>query len=166
MTMKPGDRLPETAFVVMGASGPEVRTTSDVFHGRRVALFGVPGAYTPVCHAEHLPGIVSLCGTLHQHGIDTVACTSVNDIFVLDRWARELGAVEKVLMLSDGNADFAIKSGLAVDLRKFGLGYRSNRYAMLVANATVRLLNVEDVLMRHDKSSAANMCSTMEHAAV
>jgi glutaredoxin/glutathione-dependent peroxiredoxin len=164
MTVAVGDRLPEAGFVVMGRDGPEVKTTSQIFQNRRVALFGVPGAYTPVCHSEHLPGIVSLHDSLQQHGVDAVACTSTNDIFVMDRWSIELGAVEKVLMLADGNADFAIKTGLAVDLRKFGLGYRSNRYAMLVSNGIVRVLNVEDVLMKHDKASAEKLCENLEQA--
>ena len=162
MRVKEGESLPQAAFMTMGSAGPEIKTTNDVFRGRRVALFGLPGAYTPVCHAEHLPGIVALQKTLRQHGIDVVACTAVNDVFVLDRWANELGAQSSVLMLADGNADFAIRAGLAVDLTKYGLGIRSNRYALLAADGEVRVINVEDVLMRHDKSSAASLCERID----
>jgi peroxiredoxin len=160
--IREGERLPEATFVVMAKSGPELKSTAEIFSGRRVALFGLPGAFTPVCHKEHLPGIVALHDSLQQHGIETVACTAVNDVFVLTRWARDFGAREKILMLADGNADFAVKSGLAVDLTQFGLGIRSNRYAMLVADGAVTLLNVEDVLSNHDKSSAASLCSRMD----
>lgn len=162
MTVRQGEQLPDANFVVMGASGPEVKTTTDIFDGKRVALFGLPGAYTPICHKEHLPGIVALHDSLRQNGIDIIACTAVNDVFVLNRWARDHNARGKVLMLADGNGDFAIKSGLAVDLSEFGLGIRSNRYAMFVADRQVSLLSVEDVLSNHDKSSAASLCGMME----
>jgi glutaredoxin/glutathione-dependent peroxiredoxin len=159
MAIGEGDRLPDATFVVMEPAGPAMRTTREIFDDKRVALFGLPGAYTPVCHKEHLPGIVALHDTLRQHGIDTVACTSVNDVFVLNRWSRDHAARGKVLMLADGNADFAIKAGLAVDLVEFGLGIRSNRYAMFVANGAVTVLSVEDVLSEHDKSSANSLCA-------
>lgn len=163
--IREGEPLPEATFVVMEKLGPELKSTRDIFAGRRVALFGLPGAYTPVCHKEHLPGIVALHGTLQEHGIDTIACTAVNDVFVLARWARDHGAKGKVLMLADGNADFAVKSGLAVDLTQFGLGIRSNRYAMLVADGSVTMLNVESVLSEHNQSSAANLCAKMDEMA-
>lgn len=156
-----GERLPDAAFTVMGASGPEVKPTAEIFSGYSVALFALPGAYTPVCHREHLPGIVALCDTLIASGVDIVACTSVNDVFVLDRWGRDHDSKGKVLMLADGNAEFALKTGLAIDLSKFGLGIRSNRYVMLVSDGVVKLLNVEESLMNHDKSSAKNLCSLM-----
>lgn len=162
MTLKEGDRLPEAAFFVMSDNGPEVRTTADVFDGRTVALFGLPGAYTPVCHASHLPGIVRMHDTLVKQGVDIVACTAVNDIFVLDRWSMEVGALGKIFMLADGNADFATRCGLSVDLRKYGLGLRSNRYAMVVRDGVVVMLGVEDVLMHHDKSSADTLHSKLQ----
>lgn len=165
MTLKQGDRLPDVMFGVMTAEGPALKSTKDIFGGHRVALFGLPGAYTPVCHRQHLPGIVALQPTLECHGIDTVACTAVNDVFVLDRWAKEVGARGKVVMLADGNGDFAVRSGLAVDLREFGFGIRSNRYAMLVADGAVKLISVEDVLTAHEKSSATTLCSMMEAVA-
>jgi peroxiredoxin len=163
--IKVGDQLPDTVFTVMGAQGPETRSAAAVFGGRSVALFALPGAYTPVCHKEHLPGIIALANEIKRRGIDTVACTAVNDIFVLHHWAHEHGADGKVLMLADGNAEFALKTGLAVDLTKFGLGIRSMRYAMLVGNRAVKLLNVEEALLNHDKSSAATFCLIAQNAA-
>lgn len=159
MMIRVGDQIPDTVFTVMGARGPEMRSSADVFLRRSVALFALPGAYTPVCHKEHLPGIVALCDEIKSKGIETIACTAVNDIYVLDRWSREMGADGKVLMLADGNAEFAIKAGLAVDLTRFGLGVRSMRYVMLVANGAVKLLNIDEVITSHDKSSAATLCS-------
>jgi peroxiredoxin len=161
MTIRIGDRVPEAAFTVMGTDGPELRTTGELFSDRVVALFAMPGAYTPVCHREHLPGIIAVSSDLMSRGVDTIACTAVNDIFVLERWAEEHGNAGRLLMLADGNAEFALKAGLAVDLSKFGLGIRSNRYVMLVGNCTVRLLEVEDALLSHDKSSAKNLCRLM-----
>jgi glutaredoxin/glutathione-dependent peroxiredoxin len=160
--IKVGERLPDAAFTAMGPTGPEVKSTADVFNGRSVALFALPGAYTPVCHRQHLPGIVALGDVLRSQGIDTIACTAVNDVFVLDHWIHEHDPNGKVLMLADGNAEFALKTGLAVDLSRFGLGIRSNRYVMLVADGAVRILSVEDSLMSHDKSSAKTLCSLME----
>lgn len=162
--VKLGDPLPDTVFVAMGPAGPEAKSTNEVFAGRNVALFGLPGAYTPICHAEHLPGILALYDVLKQHGIDMIACTAVNDIFVLDRWARDCGAQDKVLMLADGNGDFAHKAGLAVDLSQYGLGVRSNRYTMLVADGSVKLLSVEDVAVKLEKSSAEVLCTMMDQA--
>ncbi len=160
--IKEGDRLPDTSFVVMESGVPEVKSTRAIFEGRRVALFGLPGAYTPVCHKEHLPGIVSLSDKLKGLGIDLVACTSVNDVFVLDRWSKDHGARGKVRMLADGSAEFAIKTGLAVDLSEFGLGVRSSRYAMIVADGALSLLSVEDTLSDHAKSSATFLCTAIE----
>lgn len=165
MTIKEGDRLPDSVFVVMGESGPETRSVSDVFDGQKVALFGMPGAYTPVCHKEHLPGIVALHDILKQKGIDTVACTAVNDIFVMDRWAQELGGKDKVAMLADGNGDFAVNTGLAVDMSKYGLGIRSNRYAMIAIDRVVQLVSIEDMVMHHEKSSARIVTDQLDQAA-
>lgn len=156
--IKEGDRLPEASFVVMQGRSATKRSAEEIFAGRRVALFGLPGAYTPVCHKEHLPGIVAMVDALGKSGVDLVACTSVNDIFVLNRWAREHAAQRKVMMLADGNAEFATRTGLAVDLSEFGLGVRSNRYAMVVRDGTVEILNVEAALSDHKASSAASLC--------
>jgi len=162
MTMKKGDLIPDAQFVVMEDGNPVAKTTDDLFGGQNVALFGLPGAYTPVCHKEHLPGIVQLHDVLRQNGIDLIACTAVNDVFVLNRWADELGANDKVLMLADGNAEFAIKSGLAFDMRRYGLGVRSSRYAMLVADKKVTLLSIEGEVMEHKVSSAQHLNKQVE----
>ncbi len=112
MMIKAGEQIPDAVFTTMGPAGPEARSTADIFHGRAVALFAVAGAYTPTCHKQHLPGIIALSDEIKRMGIDTVACIAVNDIFVLDHWANEHGGTEKVLMLADGNAEFALKTGL------------------------------------------------------
>ena len=159
MTIKVGDRLPDVTFATMGANGPEKRKTSDIFAGKKVALFAVPGAYTPTCHKSHMPGFVDRAGELAAKGIDTIACTAVNDVFVLDNWSKDTGAAGKIEMLADGSGDFAKALGLEIDLSGFGLGVRSKRYAMLVDNGVVKVLNVEDSPPVAEKSSAANLCS-------
>lgn len=159
MTIKVGDKLPDVTFTVMGADGPETRSTADVFSGKNVALFAVPGAYTPTCHQQHLPGFLNHLGDLQQRGVDTVACTAVNDIFVLTHWAKDLAADGKIVMLSDGSADFAKATGLDIDLTSRGFGVRSKRYAMLVEDGVVKVLNIEDAPPQHDKSSATTLCS-------
>lgn len=164
MKIKVGDRLPDATFMVMSAEGPKPMSTNDVFSGKKVALFAVPGAYTPTCHKQHMPGFVTRLDELTGKGIETVACTAVNDAFVLDNWARDTGAAGKVLMLADGSADFATAVGLEIDLSKFGLGIRSKRYAMLVEDGVVKILNVEDAPSAHDKSSAATLCSLIDHS--
>lgn len=164
MSIKVGDRLPEAKFTVMGADGPEPRTTEEVFAGRKVALFAVPGAYTPTCHKQHMPGFIERVDELKGRGIDTIACTAANDIFVLTSWASDTGATDKVQMLADGNADFAKAIGLDVDLSAFGLGTRSKRYAMLVEDGVVKVLNVEDAPSQHDKASATTLCSAIDRS--
>ncbi len=164
MTIKVGDRLPETTFTVMGPDGPASRTTAEVFSGKKVALFAVPGAYTPTCHKQHLPGFVDREAELKGKGVDTIACTAVNDVFVLAHWAKDCDAEGKVLMLADGSAEFAKKIGLDIDLTARGLGVRSKRYAMLVDDGVVKMLNVEDAPPAHDKSSAATMCSMIDRS--
>ena len=116
MTIKPGDRLPDAKFTVMGADGPTAKTLNDVFSGKKVALFAVPGAYTPTCHKNHMPGFVDRVDEFKAKGIDTVACTAVNDIFVLTNWANDSGAAGKIEMLADGSGDFAKAIGLDIDL--------------------------------------------------
>jgi glutaredoxin/glutathione-dependent peroxiredoxin len=159
MTIKVGDRLPDATFTTMSAEGPKPMTTSEVFGGKKVALFAVPGAYTPTCSRQHLPGYVQRYDELKSKGFDTVACTAVNDIFVLSAWAKDAGAEGKVVMLADGSADFAKKLGLDIDLTARGLGVRSRRYSMIVEDGVVKSLNVEEVPSNHDKSSAALLCT-------
>src|SRR3954453_8982513 len=116
MTIKPGDSLPDAQFRVMSADGPMVRTTSDVFGGRKMVLFAVPGAYTPTCHKNHLPGFLAHRDEILAKGIDAIAVTSVNDVFVMDSWARSSGAAGKIDFLADGNGDFARAIGMERDL--------------------------------------------------
>ena len=154
MTIKVGDRLPEAIFTIMGAEGPQQVSTADFFGGKKIALFAVPGAYTPTCHKQHMPGFVANSDEFKNKGIDAIACTSVNDVFVLTQWAKDSGAEGKITMLADGSADFAKKLGLEIDLTARGLGVRSKRYSMVVDNGVVSVLNVEDAPPQHDKSSA------------
>ncbi|HVJ76367.1 MAG TPA: peroxiredoxin [Hyphomicrobium sp.] len=164
MAIKVGDKLPDGKFTVMGANGPEPKTTSEVFSGKKVALFAVPGAYTPTCNNQHMPGFVSRIDELKAKGIDAIACTAVNDVFVLTNWAKDTGATGKIEMLADGSGDFAKAIGLDIDLSNFGLGLRSKRYAMLVDNGVVKVLNVEDSPPVADKSSAETLCSMIDRS--
>lgn len=162
MTLKIGDHIPEATFTTMGPDGPHAVTTAELFTGKKVALFAVPGAYTPTCHKAHMPGFVERAAELKAKGFDVIACTSVNDVFVLTQWAKDTGAEGKIVMLADGSADFAKKTGLEIDLTARGLGVRSKRYAMAVENGVVKILNVEDAPPQHDKSSAATLCSMID----
>lgn len=164
MAIKVGDKLPETSFLVMTTDGPAPRTTEDIFAGKKVALFALPGAYTPTCQQQHVPGFIANFNELKGKGIDTVACTAVNDVFVLSQFAKDTGAEGKIVMLADGNADFAKKIGLDFDGSGFGLGVRSKRYAMLVDDGVVKVLNVEDAPPEHDKSSAVTLCSMIDNS--
>lgn len=164
MPINVGDKLPETTFTVMGPEGPKTLSTTEVFGGKKVALFAVPGAYTPTCSKQHMPGFVERVEELKKKGFDTIACTAVNDVFVLTNWAKDTGATGKIEMLADGSADFAKKIGLEIDLNARGLGVRSKRYAMAVDNGVVKILNVEDAPPQHDKSSAATLCSMVDRS--
>lgn len=144
MTIKVGDTLPDVTFMTMTSDGPTPVTTDDVFKGRTVALFSVPGAFTPTCSAKHLPGFIQKASELKAKGIDRIACTAVNDAFVLDAWARDQEAADQVMMLADGNADFARAIGLAIDISKFGMGIRSQRYSMVVEDKVVKKLFIEE----------------------
>ena len=143
MAIKVGDKLPDAAFYTMSPEGPKPMTTADVFGGKKVVLFAVPGAFTPTCHNTHLPGFIQMAGDMKSKGIDTIACTAVNDIFVLTAWAKQTGADGKILFLADGAADFAKKVGLELDLTARGMGVRSQRYSMLVEDGVVKQLNLE-----------------------
>jgi len=143
MSISVGDKLPEATFMEMTEKGPEPRSTADVFGGKKVALFAVPGAYTPTCSAKHLPGFVQKQGDLAAKGVDEIVCTSVNDVFVMGAWGNDNSAEGKVRMLADGNGAFAAALGLEMDASGFGMGQRSQRYSMLVDDGTVTELNVE-----------------------
>lgn len=154
MTIAVGEKLPQATFRVMTADGPAAKTTDDIFGGRRVVLFAVPGAFTPTCHRNHLPGFVTKAAEIRGKGIDAICCTSTNDVFVLDAWGKATGAEGVVEMLSDGNGEFATALGLSLDGSGFGLGLRSRRYAMLVEDGVVKVLNVEDAPGKADVSGA------------
>ncbi len=161
MTIAVGDKLPEASFFTMTPEGPSQVTTSELFDGKTVALFAVPGAFTPTCHAKHVPGFISLADELKAKGVDTIACVSVNDLFVMDQWNKETGAGDAILFLADGSADFTRAIGKDIDLSAHGLGIRSSRYAMLVKDGTVTTLNVEDAPSSADKSSAAELLKAL-----
>ncbi|KAA2244217.1 peroxiredoxin [Salinarimonas soli] len=154
MTIQVGDRLPQTTFRVMSADGPAPKTTDDVFKGRKVVLIAVPGAFTPTCHRNHLPGFVTHADAIKAKGVDAIAVTAVNDVFVMDAWAKASDAGGKVEFLADGNGDFAKAVGLALDGSGFGLGTRSQRYSMIVDDGVVQAINVEDAPSKADVSGA------------
>jgi len=142
MTIAKGDRLPDVKLVKATANGPEAIQSGDFFKGKRVALFSVPGAFTPTCSAKHLPGFVDRAAELKGKGIDEIACTAVNDAFVMGAWGKSAGA-DAVTMLADGNADFAKAVGLTMDGSGFGMGTRGQRFSMIVNDGVVEELNVE-----------------------
>lgn len=144
MAIKVGDKLPDATFMEMTADGPAPRTTSDIFAGKTVALFAVPGAFTPTCSAKHLPGFIEKASELKGKGVDDIVCTSVNDVFVMKAWGDAAGTGDQVRMLADGNGAFAQALGLELDASGFGMGKRSQRYSMVVKDGTVSELNVED----------------------
>ncbi|MFH6782596.1 MULTISPECIES: peroxiredoxin [Methylobacterium] len=160
MTIQVGDHLPQATFRVMGPDGPVAKTTDDVFKGRRVVLVAVPGAFTPTCHRNHLPGYVTRRDDILSRGIDAIAVTSVNDVFVLEAWSKSAGA-DGIEFLADGNGDFAKALGLDMDGTGFGLGIRSKRYAMLVEDGVVRVLNVEDAPSKADLSGAETLLKAL-----
>ena len=143
MTISVGDRLPSTTLVKATPSGPEQISSDEYFKGRKVALFSVPGAFTPTCSAKHLPGYLEKAEDLKAKGVDEIACTSVNDAFVMDAWSKSANAGDAVTMLADGNGTFAEAVGLTMDGSKFGLGKRGQRYSMVVNDGVVEQLNVE-----------------------
>ncbi len=144
MTIAIGDPLPDATFRILGPDGIESVTTRDVFGGKKVVLFAVPGAFTPTCHLKHLPGFIERADEFKKRGVDTVACVAVNDPFVLGAWEDKSGGKGKVLFLSDGNAEFTEKIGMGFDGSGIGLGTRSKRYAALIEDGVVKSLNVEE----------------------
>ena len=159
MAIGVGDRLPEGTFTQITENGPAPVTTNDIFGGKKVILFGVPGAFTPSCHKTHLPGYVAQFDAIKAKGVDTIACLAVNDAFVLDAWAKATGAAGKVPMLADGNADYTKKLGLDLDLSGFGLGTRSKRFSAIVEDGKVKELNIEEAAGKVTSSGAdATIC--------
>jgi peroxiredoxin len=143
MTIKVGDRIPSATFMTFGDGGPGPITSDEVFAGKKVALFAVPGAFTPTCSAKHLPGFKTHSADLKAKGVDRIACVSVNDVFVMKAWGDNQGVGDDVLMLADGNGDFTKSLGLELDAGRFGMGQRSQRYSMIVDDGVVKELNVE-----------------------
>jgi glutaredoxin/glutathione-dependent peroxiredoxin len=144
MAITIGDRIPSATLTEMRDGAPRAVKTDALFAGKRVVLFAVPGAFTPTCSAKHLPGFIQHAGAFHEKGVDLIACLSVNDAFVMGAWGNAQGAGDKVIMLADGNGDFTKAVGLEMDAAKFGMGLRSQRYAMLIEDGVVTKLFVED----------------------
>ena len=162
MTIQVGDRLPDVPITIASADGPKPTTTSEFFNGKRVALFAVPGAFTPTCSARHLPSYVDKAQELKDSGIDEIACISVNDPFVMAAWGERDGSKD-ITMIADGNGQFAKAVGLAFDGSKFGMGERSQRYSMIVNDGVVEQLNVE-APGEYRASSAENMLDQLATA--
>ena len=160
MTIKVGDRLPTTTFTVMTADGPKPQTTDEIFKGKKVVLFAVPGAFTPTCHKNHLPGFVQNAAAIKAKGIDTIAVTGVNDVFVMNAWKKASGS-DAIEFLADGSAAWAKAVGITADLTERGLGVRSGRYAMVVEDGVVKTLNVEDQPGKAEVSGAENLLKGM-----
>ena len=157
MAIKVGDRVPNGTFMVMTADGPKPKTSDELFKGKKVVLFAVPGAFTPTCHRNHLPGFVKNAAAIKAKGVDTIAVTGVNDVFVMDAWKKASGADGKIEALADGSGDFAKAIGMSLDLGARGLGTRSQRNAMLVEDGVVKTLNIEDAPRKADISGAENL---------
>ncbi|PVE26299.1 peroxiredoxin [Microvirga sp. KLBC 81] len=156
MAIQVGERLPQITFRVMTPDGPVAKTTDDLFKGRKVVLVAVPGAFTPTCHRNHLPGYVQRAEEIKSKGVDSILVTAVNDVFVMDAWAKAAGA-DGIEFLSDGNGDFAKAIRLTMDGSGFGLGLRSQRYSMVVEDGVVKAINVEDAPSKAQISGAENI---------
>jgi len=143
MTIQIGDAIPAATLSTPTADGPKPITTDEIFKGKTVALFAVPGAFTPTCSARHLPGYIDNGADLKAKGVDTIACISVNDPFVMGAWAKSTDGADDILMLADGSGDLTRELGLVLDARGFGMGERSQRYSMLVKDGVVTQLNIE-----------------------
>jgi peroxiredoxin len=143
MALSVGDKVPSGTFTTFGPDGPKPVTTDELFSGKKVGLFAVPGAFTPTCSAKHVPGFKQHAAELKAKGLDTIACVSVNDVFVMKAWGQDQGVGDDILMLADGNGDFTKAVGLGMDASRFGMGPRSQRYSMIVEDGVVKELNVE-----------------------
>ncbi len=143
MTVKIGDKIPEGVLMQMTKDGPAPVKTSDLFKGKTVLLFSVPGAFTPTCSAKHLPGFVDKAADLKAKGVDDIVCIAVNDVFVMNAWGKSQNADDKVTMLADGNGDFSKALGLTMDASKFGMGQRGQRFSLLVKDGVVQQANIE-----------------------
>ncbi len=161
MPISVGDKLPNARFRVNTPEGPAWKTTDEIFKGKKVVLFGVPGAFTGTCHKSHLPGFIQNADAFKGKGVDTIAVTGVNDHFVMDAWREASGAGEKVLFLADGNGEFARAIDMTFDGSGNGLGVRSKRYSMLVEDGVVKKLNVEEAPGKVELSGADTLLRAM-----
>jgi len=143
MAIKAGDRMPSGTLNTMTKDGPKDVTTDELFKGKRVVLFSVPGAFTPTCDAKHLPGFVQLADQVRAKGVDTIACMAVNDVFVMNAWGKHSGVADKILMLADGNGHYAKALGLELDASGYGMGTRGQRFAIIVKDGVAEHVNVE-----------------------
>ena len=143
MTIKAGERMPAGTLKTMTKDGPKDLSTEDLFKGKKVVLFAVPGAFTPTCDAKHLPGFVENAQALKGKGVDTIACLSVNDVFVMNAWGKHAKTDEKVTMLADGNGEYTRALGLELDARGFGMGMRSQRFAIVVEDGVAKQVHIE-----------------------
>ncbi|MGO8954408.1 MAG: peroxiredoxin [Rhodomicrobium sp.] len=161
MTITVGSRLPHATFKIMTGTGPSEITSEALFNGKKAVLFAVPGAFTPTCHGLHLPGFLQSAAAFKAKGVDVIACTAVNDVFVLDAWGKASGAGDTVTFLADGNGDFAKAIGLEMDGGAIGFGIRSKRYAMLLDDGVVKALHVEDKPGTAQESSAERLLADL-----
>jgi len=156
MTIKAGDKIPSVTLMQMKDGSPKPVKTDELFAGKKVVVFALPGAFTPTCSAKHLPGFVQHADEILKKGVDAIACVSVNDVFVMGAWGAQQGAGDRVMMLADGNGELTGALGLEMDASKYGMGKRSQRFSMLVENGVVKQLNVEEP-GAFDVSSAEHM---------
>jgi peroxiredoxin len=158
MPIKVGDRLPEGTFTRMTDQGPAPMASKDLFAGKKVVLFAVPGAFTPTCSNKHLPGYLKQYDEFKKKGVDTIACMAVNDVWVMDAWGKQHGATGKIELLADGNGDYAKQLDLLLDLTKAGLGIRSKRFSLIADDGVVKELNVEPPGEFNASSAEATVC--------
>lgn len=159
MTIAAGDKIPEVTLYHMTGDGPAAVTTGEIFSGKKVAIFGVPGAFTPTCSAKHLPGFIQHAAEFKAKGVDQIVCLSVNDAFVMGAWGKDQGAGEDVLLAADGSADFTKATGLELDLNARGLGLRCQRFAMVVDNGVVNSIEIDEAGAFEKTSAEAVLAS-------
>ena len=161
MAIQAGEKMPEGALGRMTAEGPGAISTDELFGGKKVVLFSVPGAFTPACSSTHLPGYIQQAGAIKGKGVDTIACIAVNDAFVMDAWGKDQGAGDKVMMLADGNAEYTKALGLELDASGFGMGTRGLRFAVIVDDGVATQVHCEASPSEVKESSAENILSKL-----
>ncbi|MEM7540177.1 MAG: peroxiredoxin [Pseudomonadota bacterium] len=161
MAIKAGEKMPSGALTVMTADGPGPMTTDELFSGKKVVLFSVPGAFTPACSAKHLPGFIEKAADIKGKGVDTIGCIAVNDVFVMDAWGKAQGAGESVMMLADGNGDYTKALGLELDASGFGMGTRGLRFALVIEDGVAAQVHLESAPTDVDASSAENILANV-----